>query len=94
MKKLFKPLIGIIFLGWLFGMMAVRQYYTRHRPESPQPELSRTVAVQLNYGKTVYVTPEENRILVFASEGLLVALLITIIVFVFRNNKSKQNDEA
>jgi hypothetical protein len=94
MRKFINILIGVIFLSWLFGMMAVRQYYTRNRPESPQPELNRTVAVPLNYGKTVYVTPEENRILYLASEWVGIPLVIAFICVARRKNKSKPKEVA
>ena len=94
MGKILKIVVGVTFLSWLFGMMAVRQYYTRHRPESPQPEFNWTVAVSLNYGKTVYVTPEENRILFFSREWFGVPLVVVFIYTVFRINKSKPRDAA
>jgi hypothetical protein len=89
MRKILTTLVGVMFLGWLCGVMAVRQYFTLHRPESPQPEFRRTVAVQLNYGKTVYVTPGENGILYCANEWIAVPLVVVFIYAAFRINKSK-----
>ena len=61
MNKVLPTVLGIVFVVSLFSMMAVRQYYTRNMPQSPQQELGRTVALKVNYGKTVYVTVSEER---------------------------------
>jgi len=89
MKKFIVIFTTMILVVSGLGMIAVRQYYTRHRPESPQIELGRTVAVQLNYGKTVYVTPAEKRMLVFSNEWFVIPLVIVVIYMASRNRKSK-----
>jgi hypothetical protein len=94
MKKNIKILIGGIILSWLFGTMSARQYFTRNRPESSQPELRRTVPVQLNYGKTVYVTPGENRLLYFTSEWVGIPLVIAVIFVASLNNKPNRKNDA
>lgn len=44
-------------------MMGVRQYYTWHMPTAAEVSSGRTIAVQVNYGRIVYVTPIEKAIL-------------------------------
>ena len=44
-------------------MMATRQYYTWHMPSAPDISSERTVAVEVNYGKRVYVAPAERNFL-------------------------------
>ena len=94
MKKSLIGVAGVMALSCFFGLMSLRQYYTWHRPESPQPELSRTVSVQLNYGKTVYVTPTEDRILKFTGEAFLVPLVIALIYVAFRASKSQAHKKG
>jgi hypothetical protein len=94
MSKVVTTVAGMIFLTWLFAVMAVRQYYTRHRPESPQRELSRTVPAQLNYGKTVYVTPWEHRLLYCTNEWLALPLAVVLVYAACRVNKSKPREAA
>jgi len=60
--------------------MAVRQYYTRSMPKSPQQEVGRTFAMKVNYGQTVYVTANEERNMNFI---YLVAALATTSTFGF-----------
>ncbi len=89
MKKAIAILGAVMFLASWLGVLGLRQYYTWHRPESPQAELGRIVAVQLNYGKTVYVTPEENRILNLTGEWLIVPLVAIVIYAAFQFRKPK-----
>jgi len=81
---------AVISLAFWLGVLAVRQYYTLHRAEAPQVELGGTIAVQLNYGKTVYVTSKESRILGFAGEWFIVPLFAVIIYAAFQIRKPKR----
>ena len=94
MRKILTNVTGVVFLSWLLGTMAVRQYYTRYRPESPQPELRQTVAIPLNYGKTVYVTLGESRMLYFTDLWFGIPLVILCIYAAARLRKSKPKIEA
>jgi hypothetical protein len=55
----------INWLMFLFGFLALacfaatRQYCTRHMPDAPNPDDGRTIALEANYGKTVYLTASE-----------------------------------
>jgi len=60
MTRALTRLAVLFVLVCLLGLMISRQYYIRNRPAAPQPELGRTIAVELNHNKTVYVTPVEN----------------------------------
>jgi heme A synthase len=88
MTTTLRRLVTLAFLVCLLGLMVGRQYCTLHRPGSPQPELGRTVATQLNYNKTVYVTPVENRILFFSNEIIVVPLAVVFIYAGFRARRS------
>lgn len=94
MKKALKISIGVIFLSWLLSAMVVRQYYTRNMAETPQPQLNRTVAVLVNYGKTVYVTPAENRLLFFTSEWVCIPIVIAFILVVRIKDEPKPKNDA
>lgn len=83
MNKVSSTLLGVVFLASLFGMMTVRQYYTRKMPETIQMESGRTIALHVNYGKTVYVSAIEKRNwnLVHLSFGVAaVSVLLLVIV--------------
>jgi hypothetical protein len=74
------------------GIVSLRQYYTLYRPESPQVELGRTVAIDANYGKTVFVTPREKRArdLVDYSVLLPVALYLSCFLTIAIKEVSKK----
>lgn len=83
MKKHIFSVLGIIFLSSLFSMMALKQYYTRSMPQSPEQETGRTVSLSANYGLTVYVTPDEKRkmnfvYVVFAVTGSSVLIYVIV----------------
>jgi hypothetical protein len=54
---------GLFFIAALFLMMSVRYYYTWHMPESVEAGSGRIIAVQVNYGRIVYVDSTERNIL-------------------------------
>jgi len=58
--KLFSYVVVVFFLYALFSMMFLKQYYTIHMPEKSQVESGRTVPIEVNYLKIVYVTEEEK----------------------------------
>lgn len=83
MNKFLPTVLGIVFLASLFSVMAVRQYYTRNMPQAPQQDSGRTIAIEVNYGKTVYVTVSEKRnlnliymVAVLATAGTLVFVVL------------------
>ena len=79
--------VGVLYLATLFFMMAVRQYYTWYMPESPEITLGKTIAVLVNYGKIVYVTPLEQKIL-YASYVIIAAQFIAaIIVYIITHRR-------
>jgi hypothetical protein len=94
MNKAVTVSVGLMFLVTLFGMMALRQHYTRHMPESIQMEIGRTGPIHVNYGKIVYVTPHEKRTLVLTYSAFAVACGITISFLAIRSLKRKRNDDA
>jgi hypothetical protein len=89
MKRPITIFIAFLFVVLELGLMIVRQYYTWDRPASPQIDLGQTVAVQLNYGKLVYVTPAEKRMLIFTDPAFLVCVFFVFILVVFTFRKSK-----
>jgi hypothetical protein len=74
-------------------MVIVRQYFTRDRPQLPDAAVSRTIAVSVNYGKTVFVTAREKEILYGSYIALGVAVTVTLILYCLaqsrRNNSGK-----
>jgi hypothetical protein len=46
-----------------FGVIGVRQYITFYRPVTQQADVGRVVGISANYGKTVYVTRREKRMI-------------------------------
>jgi hypothetical protein len=70
--------VGIVFLVTLSSVIVVRYYYTWHMPMAPEPSRGRTIAVGVNYGKTVYVTPNEQKLLY----GTYVALTLAVVAAV------------
>ena len=83
--------LGIIFcvlyLASLLGTMTVTQYYTRNMPQTPQESMRRTVAVAVNYEKTVYVTLYEKRAL-YTIKGLNYLLLALFFLIIARDLNS------
>ncbi len=74
--------VGVLYLATLFLMMAVRQYYTWYMPESPEITSGKTIAVLVNYGKIVYVTPLEQ-IYLYASYVIIgVQFIVVVIVYI------------
>jgi hypothetical protein len=84
MDKYPSRLIAMLCVCSFAGIVGLRQYYTCYRFETPQPELRRTIRIDANYGKTVFVTPWEDRIrhLVYASVLLPVAIGATCFVVI------------
>ena len=76
MNKRLQRVLGILCLCSVLGIVALRQYYTRYRPEMPQPEFGRTVKIDANYGKTVFVTPTEKRIRDFVDASPLLPIAV------------------
>ena len=58
-----KTAAGLLFLVALFSMGGLRHYYTWNRPQSAEISTDRTVAIRVSYGRTVYVTLNEQRLL-------------------------------
>jgi hypothetical protein len=63
--------------------VVLQQYYTRYRPEKPQVELNRLMAIDANYGKTVFVTPGEKRFRDLVDASLFLPIAIGAVYFVF-----------
>jgi hypothetical protein len=84
MKKVFPIALGVFFLVSLFSMMALRYHYTRNMPRSPQQEARRTVPLNVNYGKTVYITYTEKQIIVVSYIVLAVAGASVLIFVIAR----------
>jgi hypothetical protein len=82
MKKTITTVLGIMFLASFFSAMTLRQHYTRTMPEALQTESGRTIPVGGNYGKTVYVTLKEKRVLelAYSGVGLSAALFVTVAI--------------
>ncbi len=80
---------GLLYLVTLFLMMAIRQYYTWYMPESPEITSGKTIAAHVNYGKIVYVTPLEQKILyasyVIIAMQFIAAAIVYIIIHRRRN---------
>ena len=64
-----------VYLCWFVASTVTRYYYTWHRPVAPAPTSGWTVAVTLYYGRVVYVTPAEGRLLYFASQWWALPLI-------------------
>jgi len=70
--------ITAVFAILAFGCVIVpRQYCTRHMPETPQPEIGRTIPLDANYGKTVYLTSSEA---CYVNLAFMVAVVSVFIV--------------
>lgn len=82
--------LGLLFLGALFLMMGVRQYYTWHMPEAAEIGSARSIAVQVNYGKTVFVTSIEQKIL-YATYVLVAVTAVTVIATYMVVGMGRQN---
>jgi hypothetical protein len=67
--------VGIVFLVALSSVIVVRYYYTWHMAMTPEPSSGRTIAVEVNFGKTVYVSPSEQKLLY----GTYVALTLALV---------------
>lgn len=72
--------------AFLFAMI-IRQYFTRERPSLPNPAIGRTIAVLVNYGKTVFVTSVERNILYASYIALALAVASTLILYVLSKAK-------
>jgi hypothetical protein len=88
MNRVLSTVLGIVFLVSLFSMMTVRQYYTRNMPQVPQQESGRTIAIEVNYGKTVYVTVREKRNLHLVYIVAALSIAGTLVFVVLRATKS------
>ena len=85
---------GLFFALSLLFMAIVRQYYTRTMPEVVDPSSGRTIAVLVNYGKTVYVTPLERGILWGSYLVLIVAVVTAIAVYMTRTARNKPTSSS
>jgi hypothetical protein len=65
----------------LFSMIAVRHYYTWHMPGSAETNSGRTIAVEVNFGKTVYVDPVEQKLLYATYIALALAGIAAVVVY-------------
>ena len=83
MNKAVLWLIVLLSCVSFFGAMSLRQYYTRNRPETAQIELGRVVAIDANYGKTVYVTRSEKVNMDLTYWSLLLPGVVIIIYWGF-----------
>ena len=94
MNKIFKTVFGILFVAAFVSMVATRQYYTRARPESPRPDMGWTIPVGVNYGKTVYVTEGEKKVLRVTGEWTFIGLFAVggVIYWFTKNSKWAQPD--
>jgi hypothetical protein len=59
--KTFGWLCAILFMYAFFAMMSLKYQYTREMPNAPQKATGRVCAISAYYGKTVYVTKEEEQ---------------------------------
>jgi len=53
--KALKVIFGILSLGLWFGVASLWDYYFKHRPTMPQPELGNTYRLE-NHGAVIYLT--------------------------------------
>lgn len=60
-EKVRDRLSGLFFIFGFVCFTVTRQYCTLHMPEAPQVEIGRTMPLEANYGKTVYLTSSELR---------------------------------
>jgi hypothetical protein len=88
MKKYITLIIGAFFLFALFSMMITRQFYTRNRPDFSQAELGRTIPVEVNYGKTVYLSKEDRRNLTISYWAFGLAATTAVLTMVINSIKS------
>ena len=70
-------LSGAIFLLTFIGMTMWRLWYTYSMPETPQPDVGRTIALRVFYSKIVYVTQKEKTGLQVA-QGLVLVELVAL----------------
>jgi len=60
-RKIPPIVFGAIILMSFYGMMEMRHHSTETMPDRPQPERGRMIAMDANFGKTVYVSPAEEK---------------------------------
>jgi hypothetical protein len=70
-------------------MVVVRQYFTREMPEMPDATAGRLLPVLVNYGKTVYVTATEQKVLYAAYIILSLVVICTIVLYLLTQAERK-----
>jgi hypothetical protein len=90
--------ITFVFAILAFGAVVVpRQYCTLHMPETPQPEIGRTIPIGANYGKTVYLTRSEARYMDLAFSvaiGSVSVVAAAILSHAWQQFKEAKNEGA
>jgi hypothetical protein len=71
-------LLGIVLWLTFLGATALRQDYTRQMPAMPQVAQGRIIPIEVNYGKTVYVSSGEKAKLNIAYGSVLVSGVVFV----------------
>ena len=66
---------GMLFVAALGLMLGLRDHYTWHRPQLPDSRAGKTIPIEVDHGKIVYVDATEQKILY----GTYVAAGITFV---------------
>jgi hypothetical protein len=77
--------VGIVYALSLSSVIVVRYYYTWHMPMTPEPNKGRTIAVEVNYGKTVYVSPSEQKLLYGTYVAVTLAFVAAVATYLLRS---------
>ena len=87
--KAFTNLLGMICLATFMALIAVRPYYSRTMPRSPQPDVGRVIAVEGDHCITLYITPNEKNIYdaSYIVGGFIIA--ITGLLYMWRGSKEQ-----
>lgn len=78
---------GLCFGAALFSMMAVRHYYTWYMPRSAETNSGRTIAIEVNFGRTVYVDPIEQKLLYGTYIAVALATIAAVVVYFLEPKK-------
>lgn len=83
--------VGVLCAAAFLFMVIVRQYCTWEMPNSPDASTGETVAVLVNYGRIVYVTPLVQKLLYGSYILFGVTVVAFVVTFVFaRPARNKQ----
>jgi len=91
LRKLPLLLPGLIFGGCFYAYIALGQYYTRNRPEAPQPTAGFVHPIDANYGKVVYVSTDDEHMMKGAITAVAISGLGWAAILIVAGRRQRQN---